>query len=97
MSHWFSKKRGIAVAIIASGNYLSGVIWSPFIANSLTVGGWRDIYLFIALAISLVVIPMAFFLPEKRKEIQRPAAKLESHLYAKKIAISGRQLHFFWG
>ena len=97
MSHWFSKKRGIAVAIIASGNYLSGVIWSPVIANGLTIGGWRDIYLFIAIAISIVVIPLAFFLPEKRKEFQPPAGKLESHLYAKKIAISGRQLQFFLG
>jgi len=31
ITHWFVKRRGIAVAIIASGNYLSGVVWSPLI------------------------------------------------------------------
>ncbi len=27
LSHWFTKRRGIAVAIAASGNYLAGAIW----------------------------------------------------------------------
>ena len=27
ISHWFRRRRGIAVAIVASGNYLSGAIW----------------------------------------------------------------------
>lgn len=28
ISHWFYRRRGIAVAIAASGNYLSGASWS---------------------------------------------------------------------
>ena len=27
ISHWFVRRRGIAVALVASGNYLSGVVW----------------------------------------------------------------------
>lgn len=27
ISHWFERRRGIAVAAVASGNYLSGVVW----------------------------------------------------------------------
>src|ERR1043165_2533055 len=31
MSHWFKKRRGIAIAIASSGNYLSGAVWPPII------------------------------------------------------------------
>src|SRR3954462_11549723 len=27
ISHWFVKRRGLAVVIVASGNYLGGTIW----------------------------------------------------------------------
>ncbi|MFX7556057.1 hypothetical protein ABTJ70_18680, partial [Acinetobacter baumannii] len=30
-SHWFVRRRGIAVAICASGNYISGTIWPPVV------------------------------------------------------------------
>ena len=97
ISHWFSKKRGIAVAIIASGNYLSGVIWSPVIANLLANDSWRDIYLILSLVISSVVIPLAFFLLEKQKQIQPWAKKIENNQHIKKVAISGKQLQFLLG
>ena len=29
ISHWFTRRRGIAVAIAPCGNYLSGTIWPP--------------------------------------------------------------------
>ena len=97
ISHWFSKKRGIAVAIIASGNYLSGVIWSPVIANILTSGDWREIYLILSLVISLVVIPLSFFLRKKPTEIRSAPNDTKNYLQTPKIAISGRQLQFFLG
>ncbi len=34
-SHWFIKRRGIAVTIAASGNYLGGAIWPPIIEHSM--------------------------------------------------------------
>ena len=97
ISHWFSKKRGIAVAIIASGNYLSGVIWSPFIAYILTSGDWREIYLILSLVISLVVIPLSFHLRKKPTEIRSAPNDIKNYLQTPKIAISGRQLQFFLG
>ena len=47
ISHWFERKRGIAVAIIASGNYLSGAIWPPLLTDMLIESGWRDVYFFL--------------------------------------------------
>src|SRR5271170_1877872 len=31
ISHWFEKRRGVAVAIAASGNYIAGAIWPPIV------------------------------------------------------------------
>ena len=41
MSHWFVRRRGIAVAIASCGNYLSGVIWPPIIQHFIASNGWR--------------------------------------------------------
>ena len=30
-SHWFERYRGLAVTIVASGNYIAGTIWPPLI------------------------------------------------------------------
>ncbi len=41
ISHWFARRRGIAVAIASCGNYLSGVIWPPLIQHFIASNGWR--------------------------------------------------------
>ena len=35
ISHWFVRRRGIAVALVASGNYLSGAFWPLVLAGML--------------------------------------------------------------
>ena len=42
---WFARRRGIAVAICASGNYLSGAIWPPLIQHFIETVGWRNTYI----------------------------------------------------
>ena len=32
---WFSRRRGMAVAIVASGNYLAGVLWPPVVQHNI--------------------------------------------------------------
>ncbi|MES2228553.1 MAG: MFS transporter [Pseudomonadota bacterium] len=40
-SLWFVRRRGIAVAICASGNYLGGAIWPPIVQHFVASDGWR--------------------------------------------------------
>ena len=40
-SMWFTKRRGIAVAIFASGNYLAGTVWPPIVQHFIEHDGWR--------------------------------------------------------
>ena len=41
ISHWFVRRRGIAVAIAASGNYLAGTFWPPVVQHFIASDGWR--------------------------------------------------------
>jgi MFS family permease len=43
-SLWFNRRRGIAVAICASGNYLAGALWPPVLQYSFDTVGWRATY-----------------------------------------------------
>jgi MFS family permease len=44
-SLWFNRRRGIAVAICASGNYLAGAVWPPILRYSFDTIGWRETYI----------------------------------------------------
>ena len=62
ISHWFLRRRGVAVGIAASGNYLSGAIWPFAFSGVLSDHGWQVVYLcFAALSLS-VMIPCALAL-----------------------------------
>jgi len=41
-SLWFARRRGIAMAIAACGNYLAGVFWPPVMEHLISVAGWRQ-------------------------------------------------------
>jgi MFS family permease len=72
ISHWFSKRLGIAIAAAASGNYFAGMLWPLILKNILETEGWRSAQITIAITIFCVMLPLAFLL---RK--QRPADEVE--------------------
>src|SRR5258706_15512754 len=41
ISLWFTRRRGIAVAICISGNYLAGTLWPPVVQHFIGTAGWR--------------------------------------------------------
>jgi MFS family permease len=59
-SLWFLRRRGIAVAICASGNYLAGTLWPPIVQHFVETAGWRPTYiglgLFCALTMPLLAL-----------------------------------------
>jgi MFS family permease len=40
-SHWFERYRGLAVTIVAGGNYVAGAMWPPIVNFGLQTVGWR--------------------------------------------------------
>ena len=45
VSLWFTRRRGIAVAIVMSGNYLAGAVWPPLMQHFIDQSGWRATYI----------------------------------------------------
>ena len=62
LSHWFVKRRGIAVAIASSGNYLAGAIWPPLLQMGIEGAGWRAAHAATGAACLVTLIPLAFLL-----------------------------------
>ena len=62
ISHWFEKRRGIAVAIAASGNYIAGTIWPPIVQLLIHDHGWRFAYLSFSALCLITMIPLALTL-----------------------------------
>ena len=65
VSLWFQKRRGIAVAIVASGNYLAGTIWPPILTRSVQDYGWRTSFIFIGVACVVLMLPLSLMLRQR--------------------------------
>lgn len=65
ISHWFVKRRGIAVAIVASGNYLSGTIWPLILQPAIESVGWRHSFVAIGAFCVVTMVPIALLLRRK--------------------------------
>jgi MFS family permease len=61
-SQFFDRRRGIAVGIFASGNYLSGVLWPPLLQSFIATHGWRSTYLGVGVFCLLTMLPLALTL-----------------------------------
>jgi MFS family permease len=65
VSLWFLRKRGIAIAIVASGNYLAGTIWPPILQHAVQSAGWRATYVGIGVLCLASMLPLALLLSER--------------------------------
>ena len=97
ISHWFLRKRGIAVALVASGNYLSGAIWPTLLADILTADGWRHVYMILAIMTLAVVIPLSFLLRRRVPEDAHGKAQAAATLRARSTGFSPRTLQYLLG
>jgi MFS family permease len=82
---WFNRRRGIAVAICASGNYLAGAVWPPTLQYLFDTIGWRATYtgLGIFCTASMLLLGLA---------LRRKPPALESASSAGRIERSERPL-----
>jgi len=61
-SLWFTRRRGIAVAICASGNYLAGAAWPTVLQHYFDTVGWRTTFTGIGIFCFSTIVPLAFVL-----------------------------------
>ena len=62
ISHWFVRRRGIAVAVCACGNYLAGTVWPPVVQHFIATVGWRETHIVIGVVCVAAMLPLALVL-----------------------------------
>ena len=76
-SLWFTRHRGMAVSIIASGSYLAGTAWPPIVQHFIQSVGWRRTYLGIGLFCVATMLPLTLAL--RRRSPLTDAASTPRH------------------
>src|SRR5438105_97596 len=85
-SLWFTRRRGIAVAICASGNYLAGAVWPPILQYFFDTSGWRATYIGVGIFATASIVLLSLFL------LRRPPALDASAPSAAAAHVSERPL-----
>lgn len=71
VSHWFERRRGLAVTIVASGNYVAGTMWPPLVTWGIGTVGWRLTHIAIgvgsAVAMALLLMVLRAQIGDQRQ------------------------------
>lgn len=88
VSHWFRRRRGMAVAACACGNYIGGTIWPLSVRWLMDNYDWRTAYVVVAVIVVATMVPLALMLrrPPPKED---PAATAAALAKSGKVAISG--------
>jgi MFS family permease len=73
VSHWFTRRRGIAVSICASGNYLAGTVWPPLLQHFTGTRGWRATMVGVGVFCLLTMLPLTLALRRRSPVGHGPA------------------------
>ena len=76
ISHWFTRRRGIAVAVCSSGNYLGGAVWPPVVRHIIETEGWRQNQLLIGIICVLTMLPLLLVLRRRVEYHELEGAQL---------------------
>lgn len=71
-SQWFDRRRGIALAICMSGNYVAGAVWPPVMQYFIDSVGWRQTYVGMGLFCAATMVPLALVLRRRPPVIAAP-------------------------
>jgi MFS family permease len=78
VSRWFDRRRGTAVALISSGQYIAGVVWPTVFERSIVGFGWQATMLGFAVIVAAAIVPLAMFLraPPRPVPVEASAGRL---------------------
>src|SRR5262249_15735491 len=60
VSRWFDRRRGSALALISSGQYIAGIAWPVLFESAIAAHGWRLTVAGFAV-VTLILVPLAAF------------------------------------
>jgi len=91
-SLWFTRRRGIAVAIVISGNYLAGTVWPPVLQHFFDQAGWRATYIGVGIFCLAVMLPLALVLRKRPPALAAPGSVGQEFKAAHPLGLSPNAL-----
>jgi MFS family permease len=73
ISRWFVARRGLAVGICASGNYVAGTVWPPVVQYFVETSGWRATYIGVGVFCILAMLPLSLIMRRPAPAHPQPA------------------------
>jgi len=61
VSRWFDRRRGTALALISSGQYIAGIVWPAVFTRGIEWFGWQATMLGYAIVTLALILPMTLF------------------------------------
>lgn len=92
ISHWFVKRRALAMAISASGNYIGGAIW-PKVVDMLTQAhDWRTTYLIVGAVCLVAMLPCCLVLQPRSPAVVAGAPKARAPFSPEQVGLTRTSL-----
>jgi MFS family permease len=91
VSHWFVRRRGIAVAIAAAGNYLAGALWPKPLEYAIASNGWRPTHVAVGVICLVSLLPLTLLM-RKRAPVPGSGAATVAAFKPRALGISPNAL-----
>jgi MFS family permease len=92
ISHWFVKRRGLAVVVVASGNYIAGTIWPFLMSLAMPLIGWRGTYTGIGVIVVAFVLPLTLMMRRRPSPAAFEQAETATEAARADVGVSPRLL-----
>jgi MFS family permease len=92
VSRWFDRRRGTALALLASGQYVGGALWPLLLANLIATVGWRATMVVFAAVALLAIVTLALMFLRPAPEPLSVAGHADIASSAGRIAIEPRTM-----
>ncbi len=74
-TRWFERRRGLAVALVASGQSLAGALWPPVARWGIEEYGWRQTMIGYGVVAIVVILPLSFTFRRRTPRAEATAAR----------------------
>src|SRR5262249_43715750 len=87
VSRWFDRRRGTAVALISSGQYIAGMVWPTVFERGMMQFGWQATMLGFAAVVAAAIVPLSVFLQPPPQPVQAAAVAAGRHRPARTLGL----------
>ncbi|MDB5803981.1 MAG: hypothetical protein JWN73_1303 [Betaproteobacteria bacterium] len=88
ISRWFDRRRGTALALVTSGQYIGGMVWPTLITTGLSEGGWRHTMFVSGIVVIAGLVPLVWFALRPPPAIDTAPSGAKS--FSRQVSIAGQ-------